>query len=103
MRKARIGVFGKRSSWYSPRSMNWVVARRALCWLHEYNLGLPVKPSDGGQTWQRTSYSTIHRNLVTQQALSDLVDGLGQIYDRIRPALVRSRHSRYKFGEHRLN
>src|SRR6202521_531707 len=36
-------------------------ARQALCWLHEYNLDLPVKQADGGTAWRRPSYSAIHR------------------------------------------
>src|SRR4029077_2334865 len=36
-------------------------ARQALCWLHEYNLDLPVKQSDGDTAWRRPSYSAIHR------------------------------------------
>ena len=36
-------------------------ARQALCWLHEYNLDLPVKQSNGDTTWRRPSYSAIHR------------------------------------------
>src|ERR1039457_6358565 len=36
-------------------------ARQALCWLHEYNLDLPVKQSNGGTAWRRPSYSAIHR------------------------------------------
>ncbi|MCP2223792.1 recombinase family protein [Bradyrhizobium elkanii] len=36
-------------------------ARQALCWLHEYNLNLPVKQSNGDTAWRRPSYSAIHR------------------------------------------
>src|SRR5216683_2351862 len=36
-------------------------ARQALCWLHEYNLDLPVKQSNGDTAWRRPSYSAIHR------------------------------------------
>ena len=36
-------------------------ARQALCWLHEYNLDLPVKQNNGDTTWRRPSYSAIHR------------------------------------------
>src|SRR6267378_219018 len=36
-------------------------ARQALCWLHEYNLDLPVKKSNGDTAWRRPSYSAIHR------------------------------------------
>lgn len=36
-------------------------ARQALCWLHEYNLDLPVKQTDGDTAWRRPSYSAIHR------------------------------------------
>jgi len=36
-------------------------ARQALCWLHEYNLDLPVKQADGDTAWRRPSYSAIHR------------------------------------------
>ena len=32
-----------------------------LCWLHEYNLDLPVKQSNGDTAWRRPNYSTIHR------------------------------------------
>src|ERR1700676_536770 len=60
MRKIRIGVSRKRSSWCSTRSRNWAV-RQALCWLHEYNLDLPVKQSNGDTAWRRPSYPTIHR------------------------------------------
>src|ERR1700739_1180542 len=35
--------------------------RPALCWLHEYNLDLPVKQSNGDTARRRPSYSTIHR------------------------------------------
>ncbi|XSC42655.1 recombinase family protein [Bradyrhizobium sp. RDT10] len=36
-------------------------ARQALCWLHEYNLDLPVKQTNGDTAWRRPSYSAIHR------------------------------------------
>ncbi|WP_456761200.1 recombinase family protein [Bradyrhizobium sp. USDA 4011] len=36
-------------------------ARQALCWLHEYNLDLPVKRINGDTAWRRPSYSAIHR------------------------------------------
>ena len=36
-------------------------ARQALCWLHEYNLDLPVKQTNGDTAWRRPSYSSIHR------------------------------------------
>jgi hypothetical protein len=36
-------------------------ARQALCWLHEYNLDLPVKQINGDTAWRRPSYSAIHR------------------------------------------
>src|SRR6201981_554653 len=36
-------------------------ARQALCWLHEYNLDLPVTQSNGDTAWRRPSYATIHR------------------------------------------
>src|SRR5262252_3684934 len=36
-------------------------ARQVLCWLHEYNLDLPVKQSNGDTAWRRPSYSAIHR------------------------------------------
>jgi hypothetical protein len=36
-------------------------ARQALCRLHEYNLDLPVKQSNGDTAWRRPSYSAIHR------------------------------------------
>ncbi|WP_247772672.1 recombinase family protein [Bradyrhizobium sp. 192] len=36
-------------------------ARQALCWLHEYNLDLPVKQSNGDTAWRRPSYSAIRR------------------------------------------
>ncbi|WP_247783844.1 recombinase family protein [Bradyrhizobium sp. 170] len=36
-------------------------ARQALCWLHEYNLDLPVKQNNGDTAWRRPSYSAIHR------------------------------------------
>jgi hypothetical protein len=36
-------------------------ARQALCWLHEYNLDLPVKQANGDTAWRRPSYSAIHR------------------------------------------
>ena len=29
-------------------------ARQALCWLHEYNLDLPVKQSNGDTAWRAT-------------------------------------------------
>src|SRR5438034_935530 len=38
-----------------------VCAREAACWLHEYNLDLPVKQSNGDTAWRRPSYSAIHR------------------------------------------
>ncbi|MEY9181328.1 hypothetical protein [Bradyrhizobium sp. USDA 313] len=34
-------------------------ARQALCWLHEYNLDLPVKQTNGDTAWQRPNYSAI--------------------------------------------
>ena len=46
--RARIRLFGS-------------IDRQALCWLHEYNLDLPVKQSNGDTTWRRPSYSAIHR------------------------------------------
>src|SRR4030095_12272988 len=36
-------------------------ARQALCWLHEYDLDLPVKQNNGDTTWRRPNYATIHR------------------------------------------
>ena len=36
-------------------------ARQALCWLHEYNLDLPVKQTNRDTAWRRPSYSAIHR------------------------------------------
>ena len=36
-------------------------ARQALCWLHEYDLDLPVKQNNGDTTWRRPSYASIHR------------------------------------------
>lgn len=36
-------------------------ARQALCWLHEYNLDLPVKQTNGDTPWRRPNYSAIHR------------------------------------------
>src|ERR1700738_2809737 len=42
-------------------SSNFYSARQALCWLHEYNLDLPVKQTDGDTAWRRPSYSAIHR------------------------------------------
>ncbi|MGY4403721.1 recombinase family protein [Bradyrhizobium sp. USDA 3315] len=36
-------------------------ARQALCWLHEYNLDLPVKQTNGDTAWRRPNYSAIHR------------------------------------------
>jgi len=36
-------------------------ARQALCWLHEYNLDLPVKQTNGGTAWRRPNYAAIHR------------------------------------------
>ncbi|WP_247516005.1 hypothetical protein [Bradyrhizobium sp. 190] len=33
----------------------------SLCWLHEYNLDLPVKQINGDTAWRRPSYSAIHR------------------------------------------
>ncbi|GGI34484.1 MULTISPECIES: recombinase family protein [Bradyrhizobium] len=34
---------------------------RPFCWLHEYNLDLPVKRTNGATAWRRPSYSAIHR------------------------------------------
>jgi hypothetical protein len=31
--------------------------RQALCWLHECNLDLPVKQTDGDTTWRRPSFT----------------------------------------------
>src|SRR3954447_2697997 len=61
MRRIRIGVSRKRSSWCSTRSRNLGSVRQALCWLHEYNLDLPVKQTNGDTAWRRPSYSAIHR------------------------------------------
>ena len=36
-------------------------ARQALCWLHEYNIDLPVKQNNNDTTWRRPNYPTIHR------------------------------------------
>ncbi|GLR98728.1 recombinase family protein [Bradyrhizobium liaoningense] len=36
-------------------------ARQALCWLHAYNLDLPVKQTNGDTAWRRPNYSAIHR------------------------------------------
>src|SRR4029077_20063866 len=38
-----------------------VGARQPLCCLHEYNLDLPVKQTNGDTAWRRPSYSAIHR------------------------------------------
>src|SRR6186997_899735 len=35
-------------------------ARQAFCWLHEYDLDLPVKQNNGDTTWRRPSYASIH-------------------------------------------
>jgi len=43
------------------RATRGAVARQALCWLHEYNLDLPVKQTSGDTPWRRPNYSTIHR------------------------------------------
>src|SRR5271165_920860 len=39
-------------------------ARQALCWLHEYNIDLPVKQNNSDTTWRRPNYSAIHRMIV---------------------------------------
>ena len=39
-------------------------ARQALCWLHEYNIDLPVKQNNNDTTWRRPNYSAIHRMIV---------------------------------------
>lgn len=48
-------------------------ARQALCWLHEYNLDLPVKQTNGDTARRRPHYSTIgrlkHRDVVVPSAL----------------------------------
>jgi len=39
-------------------------ARQALCWLHEYNIDLPVKQNNNDTAWRRPNYSAIHRMIV---------------------------------------
>ncbi|WP_247389245.1 MULTISPECIES: hypothetical protein [unclassified Bradyrhizobium] len=45
-------------------------ARQALCWLHEYNLDLPVKQTNGDTARRRPHYSAIgrlkHRDVVVR-------------------------------------
>src|SRR5258705_11246905 len=63
MRKIRIGVSRKRSSWCSTGRGTGQRATGALLVprVQSYNLDLPVKQSNGDTAWRRPSYSAIHR------------------------------------------
>jgi hypothetical protein len=47
-------------------------ARQALCWLHEYNLDLPVKQSNGDTAWRRPNYSPSTGSLRTRSTAAPM-------------------------------
>ncbi|MGL3210644.1 recombinase family protein [Bradyrhizobium sp. BR 1433] len=47
-------------------------ARQALCWLHEYNLDLPVKQTNGDTAWRRPNYSAITGSLRTRSTAAPM-------------------------------